>query len=133
MRFEKMSTRITLQRWEDVLDERSGALTQRVALSSIVWAEARPTKGGSVAQDAPGGGTIPGMKSFIIRYRDGINPLFWRVKDKDNYLWNIVDVPKEIGRKQGLELICQWMGKRYIEGVGIVDVTSMLLGGAAGG
>ncbi len=129
MRFDKMSTRITLERLEQIEDPSTGQLVDRVASSSNVWAELKTTKNGNAMSAVAGGEVGLGIQSFVIRYRDGLDIESYRVKDKQGYIWRIIDIPKVINRKQGLELVCQYTGKKQEQG--IVDLNSVLLGGVA--
>ncbi len=133
MLFEKMSTRIELQTIRQVAKAESGELVDEVVSRSSMWAEIRQPRNGNVKSSVANSEIGLGLQSFVIRYRDGIDMRKHRIKDKAGELWNIIDIPKIINRKQGLELVCQATGKTEIEGKsGIIDMVSLMLGGVAG-
>jgi SPP1 family predicted phage head-tail adaptor len=112
MQFEKMSTRIELQKMTQTVDSSSGEPIDQIVSSSNVWAEIKQPRGANSLSSVAGGEVGLGLQSFIIRYRDGVDVESYRVKDKQGYIWRIVDIPKIINRRQGLELVCQYTGKK---------------------
>ena len=59
MLFEKMQTRITLQKMTETQDSASGELVEQVQQSSNVWAEVKSTKGGCLLKSNGGAQRFP--------------------------------------------------------------------------
>lgn len=129
MQFAKMRHRIILQHLQATKDSRSGELYYKVISNTTVWAEVKTAKLSDAQQSAAGGMGVMGVQSFVIRYRSDINAEEWRIKDSSNMLWDIIDIPRVINNREGLELLCQRTGKT--EQTGIIDLTSIMLGGVA--
>lgn len=125
----RMTSRISLQEMQHLADSISGELLISVKNEYNVWAEVKSRNLSQAQQGAIAGEATMGLQTFVIRYR-ALDSETWRVKDDTGDIWDIVDIPRQIGRKQGLELLCKRTGKK--EPVGIIDLQSLIIGGPAG-
>lgn len=132
MRFEKLTKRIALQRVTVARDATSNEAIRHVAESFEVWAEAKSLSvGGKGEVRSLTGDVLTNLMQFTIRYFPRLDATNWQIRTADKKIWDIVDMPEEIGRKQGMYVRAQWSGR--IEDAGVIDLLSMLTGGVTGG
>lgn len=110
MRIGQLDKCITLQRLKIERDVTSNEARVEVAEEFEAWASMRivssdETKGIS-------GETLIGLAEFIFRYREDFDSRTWRIKTEDGKLWDAIDLPREIGRREGLRVIARWIDSR---------------------
>jgi hypothetical protein len=124
-----MTTLIWLQRLRFDRDPISHSSVSVVISEAREWAE-MISEPGSREKGSGYGERLLGVATFRIYNRPGLDGINWRVKDSDNQLWDIVDIPRPTKDRMFLDLHCQMTGQKQESGA--VDVVSLLLGGASG-
>jgi SPP1 family predicted phage head-tail adaptor len=107
MLFERLSRQITLQKMGIVTNPLSGDTHKAVLESHVVWAEYKALHGSERYEGMME--RSRGNISFIIRFMPSIRASEWRVLDDVGRIWEIVGEPREIGRRAGLDLLCERM------------------------
>lgn len=101
MRFEKLDRRVTLEQPVYSVDADSGQKIESSFNSFSVWAQIDELRGKENFEAHREIGE--GAAVCVIRYREDIDH-DWRVTDERGRKWNIKGVPREIGRREALEL-----------------------------
>lgn len=102
----KLTDPILLQRLREDRNATSKESIETVIEEILVWASVRivssdETKGIT-------GETLTGIAEFTIRYDARFDSRNWRIKTHDGKVWDAIDLPRTIGRKEGMKILARW-------------------------
>lgn len=97
-----MDRLVTLQKYGTTLHADTNEPIPGVLEEHKVWAEFYVLRG---VEEHEGYRRVnTNAARCLIRYRADVNAEDWKVKDENARIWDIIAVPREIGRRAGLEL-----------------------------
>lgn len=105
MRFERLDRKVTLQFLTFGNDPISNEQVNTISSEIEIWAQKKALQGNE--QFLAEGEKSRGMCFWYIRYYPGIDGQKCQLKDDNNQIWDIIGEPREIGRREGWELIAQ--------------------------
>lgn len=109
----RLDRQIFLQRMTRNRSAVSQEEVEAVAETVKVWAGVRMVSSDELRVVT--GEVMVGVAEFTIRYFKRFDGRTWRIKTEDGKIWDAVDLPREIGRREGMVIRARWTGRTEAE------------------